>query len=187
MAHGAPVGAGRCGPSRAATVSIIVPARNEAVALPTLLDSVGRLDRAPHEVIVVDDGSTDATAAVAAAHGAAVIHSSAPPSGWLGKPWACRTGAGAATGTHLLFLDADTWLAPPALTALLDEHAGRGGLLSVQPHHVTKEAYEGLSAYCSAVAVMGTGSVRLASRGGAHRLRSVPPDRRRGLRAGRRS
>ena len=150
-----PAVAGRAGP---ATVSIIIPARNEAAALPALLDSVSRLDPAPHEVIVVDDESTDATAALAAAGGAAVIHCGAPPTGWLGKPWACRAGARAATGTHLLFLDADTWLAPPALAALLDEHAGRGGLLSVQPHHVTKQAYEGLSAYCSAVAVMGTGA-----------------------------
>ena len=87
-----------------------------------------------------------------------VIQGSSPPRGWLGKPWACRAGARAATGTHLLFLDADTWLAPTALAALLDEHAGRGGLISVQPHHVTEAAYEGLSAYCSAVAVMGTGA-----------------------------
>ena len=142
----------------AARVSVIVPARDEAATLPRLLTTLAQLDASPHEVIVVDDGSRDATAAVARAHGATVLPAGASPAGWAGKPWACHVGAGVASGTHLLFLDADTWLAPDALGRLLAEHARVGGLVSVQPYHEPQRAYEQLSAYCNVVAMMGTGA-----------------------------
>ncbi|MDQ3412397.1 MAG: glycosyltransferase, partial [Chloroflexota bacterium] len=124
---------------------------------PHLLASVRRLRPAPHEVIVVDDDSADGTTDVAAAFGATVMRSEPPP-GWLGKPFACHLGAGAATGTHLLFLDADVWLAPQSLAMLAAEHGSRGGLVSVQPHHTPGAYYEELSAYFNAVAMMGTGA-----------------------------
>jgi 4,4'-diaponeurosporenoate glycosyltransferase len=139
------------------TVSIVVPARNEAATLPVLLASLARLDPAPHEVIVVDDDSTDGTAAVAGSHGATVL-SSDPPDGWAGKPWACHVGAQAATGSHLVFLDADTWLAPDAVDRLLAEHVAAGGLVSVEPRHHTRRAYEQLSAFFNVTAMMGTGA-----------------------------
>ena len=142
----------------AVRVSVIVPARDEARTLPRLLTSLRALEPAPYEILVVDDDSTDATASVAAAHSATVVAAGARPPGWAGKPWACQVGADTATGTHLLFLDADTWLAPDALARLLDEHAQHGGLVSVQPFHVTVRPYEELSAYCNAVAMMGTGA-----------------------------
>jgi glycosyltransferase involved in cell wall biosynthesis len=50
------------------SVSVIIPAYNRATLLPFTLDAVLAQVPAPGEVIVVDDGSTDATAAVAAAH-----------------------------------------------------------------------------------------------------------------------
>jgi 4,4'-diaponeurosporenoate glycosyltransferase len=139
-----------------AWVSVIVPARNEAATLPKLLASLASLDPAPAEVIVVDDGSTDGTGQIAAAAGVAVVEAPEPPVGWLGKPWACNAGATGAIGTHLLFLDADTWLAPDALGRLAAEHATRGGLVSVQPYHRMVKPYEELSAVCSMVAMMGT-------------------------------
>jgi hypothetical protein len=145
---------------RAATVadvSVVIPARNEAAALPVLLVSLTRLEPAAHEIIVVDDDSQDGTATVAAAHGATVVRTT-PPLGWLGKPWACHIGAEVASGAHLLFLDADTWLAPGAIAALVEEHDRHGGLLSVQPHHVTGSWGEELSAYPNAVAMMGSGA-----------------------------
>ena len=145
------------GGAASARVSVVVPARDEERTLPVLLTSLRSLDPAPHEVIVVDDGSTDTTVPVAEARGATVV-TTTPPPGWAGKPWACHVGAETATGTHLLFLDADTWLAPGALGALVGEHASRGGLVSVQPHHHTERAYEQLSAFFNLTAMMGTGA-----------------------------
>jgi 4,4'-diaponeurosporenoate glycosyltransferase len=147
----------------AASVSIVIPARDEERTLPVLLASLRDLDPQPHEVIVVDDGSTDATTAVALAHGARVL-SATPPRGWAGKPYACHVGAEAATGSHLLFLDADTWLAPDALARLDAEHAAHGGLLSVQPHHRTERPYEQLSAFFNVTAMMGTGAFAAVAR-----------------------
>lgn len=144
-------------PEPSARVSVVVPARDEAASLPRLLGSLRALARPPHEVLVVDDGSRDDTAGIARRLGATVLDAGPLPDGWSGKPWACHVGAGAATGTHLLFLDADTWLAPDALDRLLGAVPPGGGLLSVQPYHVTVRPYEELSAYCNAVSMMGSG------------------------------
>ena len=99
------------------TVSIIIPARDEASTLPTLLGSIGRLDHPPGEILVVDDDSDDDTAALARQLGATVVSAGPVPAGWFGKPWACHVGAAAATGSVLVFLDTDTELAGDALGA----------------------------------------------------------------------
>lgn len=137
-----------------ATVSVVVPARDEEHTLPTLLRSVARQGATVTEVVVVDDASADATAAVARAGGATVVAAGTPPPGWTGKAWACHTGALATTGDLLLFLDADTVLATGALDGLLTAHAREGGLVSVQPHHAVRRPYEQLSAYFNVVALM---------------------------------
>jgi 4,4'-diaponeurosporenoate glycosyltransferase len=140
------------------SVSVVIPARDEATRLPVLLRSLAALDPQPHEVIVVDDGSIDDTAAIAAASGVTVVNAGDPPAGWLGKPWACHRGAQLASGSHLLFLDSDTALGNSALADLDDVHRrGRGGLVSVQPFHCTGRRDEDLSAYFNTVAMMGTG------------------------------
>jgi glycosyltransferase involved in cell wall biosynthesis len=79
-------------------VTVILPALNEAAALPTALASF------PPEVdlLVVDNGSTDQTAAVAAAHGARVV---LEPRRGFGA--ACWAGVQAAQGELLVFADAD--------------------------------------------------------------------------------
>ncbi|SFB42475.1 4,4'-diaponeurosporenoate glycosyltransferase [Nocardioides alpinus] len=137
-------------------VSVVVPARDEEQTLPGLLRSLR--DLAVAEVIVVDDASRDATATVAHEAGALVLPAGVPPDGWTGKAWACHTGSGAATGDVLLFLDADTVLAPDALDGLLQLHADRGGLVSVQPFHRVLRPYEQLSAYFNVVALMASGA-----------------------------
>jgi chlorobactene glucosyltransferase len=117
------------------SLSIVIPARNEEHNLGALLDSLCRLEYPGcHEVIVVDDNSTDATAAVAAAHGARVITLTGLPEGWKGKPNACHQGATAANGEWLLFTDADTVHAAegPARAVKLALAEGLDGL-SVHP------------------------------------------------------
>jgi len=149
---------GREGRHRSVSVSVVVPARNETATLPLLLASVQRLTVHVDEVLVVDDASEDDTAAVARTAGARVRPAGPPPSGWTGKAWACHVGAEATTGDLLLFLDADTVLAPDALSGLLDLHARRGGLLSVQPFHRVVRSYEQLSAYFNVVSVLASGA-----------------------------
>jgi glycosyltransferase involved in cell wall biosynthesis len=88
---------GRChgagSPERTPVVSVIIPARNEEHNLPTLLRSLATQPLKPHEIIVVDDGSTDRTAELARQLGAMVVASKPLPEGWRGKTWACHQGA----------------------------------------------------------------------------------------------
>lgn len=150
---------GATGPRELPAVSVVIPARNEEQSLPGVLASLQRSALPLHEIVVVDDESQDATAAVATSGGARVVSPGAPPPGWTGKAWACQRGAEAAAGDVLLFLDADTVLAAPdALAGLLDLHARAGGLVSVQPHHRTERAYEQLSAYFNVVSLMACGA-----------------------------
>ena len=113
-------------------VTVVVPVRDEeeqiAGCLAALLAQRG-LDRL--EVVVVDDGSTDRTAAVVgsvADDRVRLVAAPPPPPGWLGKPHACWVGAEAAhvaADGVLVFIDADVRLAPDALVgavAVLDVH-----------------------------------------------------------------
>jgi 4,4'-diaponeurosporenoate glycosyltransferase len=142
-------------------VSVVVPARNEAARLPALLSALDAdaTDCRPHEVIVVDDSSTDGTDGVARAAGATIIRT-APPPGWAGKCWACWQGARATSGEVVVFLDADTEPAPGFVGRLAAAAVASDGLVSVQPAHRVERPYEHLSAVCNVVALMaGTGRV----------------------------
>lgn len=143
---------------RSASVSVVIPARDEAATLPALLESLRRLTIGPQQVIVVDDGSRDQTASVARAGGAVVIPAGAPPPGWTGKAWACHVGTRATTGDLLLFVDADTRFAPDALAGLLALWARQGGLVSVQPFHQAVRPYEQLSTYFNLVSLLASGA-----------------------------
>ena len=151
-------------------VSVVVPARDEAVTLPPLLESLRRERRPGDEVLVVDDHSTDGTAEVAAAGGARVLAAPDPPPGWAGKPWACATGAGQAAAPLLVFLDADTRLEPGGLDRLAGLATAHRGLVSLQPFHLVPRPVERLAAFCNLVGVMGTAAFtplgdRVAPRG----------------------
>ena len=84
------------------SLSIVIPAKNESGAIGTVVTTA--LEQFPDaEVIVVDDGSTDDTAKVAADAGAKVV--SHPES--LGNGAAVKSGARAATGDRIAFMDGD--------------------------------------------------------------------------------
>jgi len=112
------------------SVVAVVPARDEAAILPLTLPGLLAQDY-PGEfaVLLVDDGSTDGTAEVAAALGGAatgglaamrVVPAGSPPPGWAGKVHAMATGLRAAGECgYVLFTDADIGFAPYALTELV--------------------------------------------------------------------
>ena len=87
-------------------LSVVIPVRDDAVALERCLSLLDRQSVAPLEVIVVDNASTDDSALVAAAHGARVVREPRP-----GIPAAASTGYDAATGDVIVRCDADS--APP--------------------------------------------------------------------------
>jgi glycosyltransferase involved in cell wall biosynthesis len=85
------------------TISVVIPAWNDAAFLEDALEALARQQRQADEIIVVDNASTDDTARVASAAGARVIHE--PVRGiWP----AAATGYDAASGTLIARLDADS-------------------------------------------------------------------------------
>jgi len=120
-------------------VSLLVPARNEAVNLRETLPALLGLDYPHLEILVLDDGSTDDTAALVDALARASdgrirrLSGSALPPGWLGKSWACHHLAEAARGEVLVFCDADVTARPDALrnTVAAMESVGAGALTAL--------------------------------------------------------
>lgn len=106
-------------------VSVLIPARDEAHRIaPTIETLLAQRGLADAEFIVLDDGSRDGTAALVRSIAGddprvTVLHGQddSPPDGWLGKPWACHRLAAHATGSVLVFLDADVILQPWAIAS----------------------------------------------------------------------
>jgi chlorobactene glucosyltransferase len=123
-------------------MSVIIPARNEAANVETCVRSILGTAYEPIQVIVVDDRSSDGTAAIVervarsrdARGRLRLVRGEELPAGWFGKPWALVQGCRVASGTILLFTDADTRHGPeliPRCVAALEEE--RVDLVSVLP------------------------------------------------------
>jgi glycosyltransferase involved in cell wall biosynthesis len=133
-------------------LSIIIPAYNEAAFIGTLLERIAAVDLSDlgvtREVIVVDDGSRDATAEIAEARGVRVLRQR--PN--AGKGAAVRRGIEAAAGTHILIQDADLEYDPRDYRPMIDA-LRRGG---------------------DAIAVYGSRYLNPAVPGGKARMRAGP-------------
>ena len=108
-------------------VDIIVPARDEAATIAAVIGSLLAQDYAGRfNVILVDDNSSDGTAAAAGAAASAsaqaarltVIRLQAKPPGWSGKLWALSQGVAASSAPVILFTDADIEHDPGHLSSL---------------------------------------------------------------------
>ncbi|MFZ8909444.1 MAG: glycosyltransferase [Candidatus Nanopelagicales bacterium] len=126
-------------------VSILLPARNEAARItPTLRSLLAQEGLPDLEILILDDGSTDGTAdvvrqVVGADPRVKVIDGpdDLPPPGWIGKSWACHRLAQEATGSVLVFVDADVQLTARAIASTIHHmRMAELDLLSPYPHQV---------------------------------------------------
>ena len=136
------------GPLR--SVSVLVPARNEAAALPRLVEDVLASRGIDLELVVLDDDSTDGTGEIVARLAAEdprvrLVRGGPLPPGWCGKQHACGRLAEQARHDALVFLDVDVSLGPEALArglAFLDD--SRADLVSGFPRQQTGSFLEWL-------------------------------------------
>jgi len=129
--------------ARLPAVSVLIPARNEAASIRAAVDAARAEHEVEIEVVVMDDQSDDATAAIVREIAATdprvrLLAAPALPAGWCGKQHACFELARAARHPVLLFVDADVRLAPGGIRAMLGA-LERGGaeLISGVPRQIT--------------------------------------------------
>ena len=122
-------------PASAPPLAVVIPARDEAEAIEAALRSLLAQDYpGPLEVILVDDGSTDATASIARAipdPRLSVLDGAPRPPGWSGKLWALSQGVARTTSPLLLLTDADILHDPRHLATLVAKlQSGRLDMVS---------------------------------------------------------
>jgi glycosyltransferase involved in cell wall biosynthesis len=133
------------------SVSVLIPAKDEAAQIEKCVSSVLSQDYPNFDVIVIDDRSRDGTGEILDRMAAndsrlKVVHlqeGSLPP-GWGGKSFALHNGLMAAQGEWLLFVDADVLLTPPVMGATIGVANYRGyDLVSLLPMFVSGTFWEG--------------------------------------------
>ena len=130
-------------PSVLPAVSVLIPARNEAAGIEAAITAAFQSRGVDVEVWVLDDHSTDQTAAIvrklASEEPRLRLAEGKPlPEGWNGKQHACFQLAALATHRWLAFIDADVRLRPDALAKMVHYQTERKvALLSAFPHQIT--------------------------------------------------
>ena len=134
----------------ASTVSVLVPAHNEAGCIGTCLESLIRQQAQITEILVLDDHSEDATREIIESIGARdprvlCLAGQTLPEGWTGKAWACHQLSQAATGDVLIFTDADTVHQPECVASVLSTVLRRNiDMISLWPYQRTETTSEKL-------------------------------------------
>jgi chlorobactene glucosyltransferase len=132
------------------SLTVIVPARNEADAIGSCLDALLRQDYPTDrlQIILVDDNSTDGTGEiarhVAAAHEQLRVLDAGPlPKGWDGKPHALAQGSKQAQSEWLCFIDADVVVTPALLASAVVFAQNKAiDMLSLEPFQVLGSFWE---------------------------------------------
>ncbi|ODN29962.1 glycosyl transferase [Fervidobacterium thailandense] len=140
-------------------VSVIIPARNEERNIAKILSSLVVQSVQLHEIIVVNDNSTDNTAEIVKDYSLRFKNvklinlKDEPPSGWVGKSWAIWNGVQGSTGDVLIFFDADVEPGIDAVQVLLTLRSLNGGLISVWPYQRFEKVYEHLGMVSNFMAI----------------------------------
>lgn len=106
-------------------VAILIPARNEGHQIAETLSRLANVGEVCHQILVLDDHSTDGTAQIVAACAQQdpriqLLRGLDLPNGWLGKHWAChQLGKATTHATHFLFIDADVQITDGAVKKAL--------------------------------------------------------------------
>jgi glycosyltransferase involved in cell wall biosynthesis len=151
------------GPVDLLTLTVVVPARDEAEKIAATLDALLLADYAALRILVIDDRSTDATGTIADGYfekqeqgirdkgeGNArprleVIHVTELPVGWLGKTYAMEVGTRSSDSDYLLFTDADVLFSPSVLRrAMAYAEASEADHLVVLPTMEVQSRGEGI-------------------------------------------
>ena len=133
-------------------VSVLIPARNEEGHIALTIESVrNQIGLSDWEIIILDDQSSDSTATIVghiSEHDpqvTVVTNVVNPPDGWLGKPHACHLLSQAATGSVLVFVDADVILEPTSIAACVNLLRDKNfGLVAPYPQQLADTSIERL-------------------------------------------
>ncbi|GAA2790395.1 glycosyltransferase [Crossiella cryophila] len=144
---------------RPAEVAVIIPARDEQHTIGRGVAALRAQHHPDLRIVVVDDASTDRTAAIVAAQAAqdqrvTLVRGEGPPPGWSGKVAAMAAGVRAAGEPEwLLFMDADGVAGPDLLGRLLAAAESSGADLVSSPGGMRRGAGAGLLAPAATVAM----------------------------------